>query len=352
MWILLDENGRFGAPPDVIGYRPFNEKWKPDDGAQDATKAKAARVDRWLVRKRTNATTPFTDQPGGGRSYNARWILVHGDFSPLPIVPQMWDVQLFNVPWIDRPQDSTAWSFNEFTDGVQHDRVFMACSQGEGWSIVDPLGRMNTFTTFATINGPADAVSTLTTLHQNEIARRAKIQKAREQYAAIKAAEAIRERRAWIDENWNRHLQSGNFSWCASVADERGRNSWYEIANAMGNPSIEFLNQVMARTTSDNLKQKIQGMIVQAEQRESQIVAAYWAREKEQERLRWVAAHPSTSATYGSSYRDTPRSGGSSIGGGMAAGWQVSDDQKRAYMKALGTSQHRANMGWSNPYGY
>jgi hypothetical protein len=355
LWILLDENGRFGAPADVVGYRPFDKKWKPDDGTGDTFTPAGGWVDRWLVRKRTIFTNPITSHPKGGQTFNSRWTLVQGDFTPVRPSPKMWDVQLVRVPWIDRRQDNTTAYINEYTDGDQYDRVFMACAQGETWSIVDPFGTAKDnglFTkVFAQVPSPADVVPKLTAMHQHEVAYRAKVQKAREQYAAKKTAEALQKRRDWINESWDRCLQSGNYSWCESVADQRGGNSWYEIASAMKNPSVEFLNRVIARTTSEDLKQKLQGMVAAAEQRDAQEIAAYWAWDKEQERRRWLAAHPPDPASY-SSYSSGGGSGGSSIGGGMTAGWKVSDDQKRAYMKALGTSPYNAKMGWSNPYAY
>lgn len=355
LWVILDENAQFGAPPDVVGYRPFNERWKPDEGTQAGPKPFEGIVERWMVRKRTDKTTPFTDDSNGVRVYNTRWTMINGDFSTLGHTPHMWDYQMVRVPWIDRHQDNTTGYINEYTDGDQYERVFMACLQKENWTIVDPMGKLNgdrAFTkVFAQIDSPANMFVTLTAMHQKEVAFRAKLQQAREAYIAKKAEEALAKRRAWINENWQKCLNSGNYKWCYSVADERGGNSWYEIARSMQSPTVEFVQQVMERTPAEYLQKDLNAMLALAKQREAQARAEYWARDKEQKRLRWLAANPRDPAS-SSSYSGGGSSSRSSTGGSMTSGWQVSDSHKQAYMKALGTSQHRSNMGWSNPYAY
>lgn len=355
LWVILDENGQFGAPSDVIGYRPFNKDWQQDDGSQAAVKPFKGIVERWLVRKRTDATTPFTDHPGGGRVFNARWTMVRGDFSPLPVEPRIWDLQLVRVPWIDRHQDNTSSFTNTYTDGRQYERVFMACVQWEGWSIVDPFGKVKDDRSFATvfakIASPSEVVPQLTAMHQREVAFRAKLQKVRDAYIAQKAKEALEKRIDWINRNWSRCLDSGNYKWCMSVADERGANSWYDIAKAMKNPTTEFIKQVMSRTPAEYLQKELNTMLANAKKRDAQAFEEYLAREKEQKRLRWLAAHPPDPASF-SSYRTS--SGGSSSrgnngpGGAFLAGWQVSDAHKRAYLK----TQQNVNKGWGNPYGF
>lgn len=352
LWIFLDEHGRFGAPEYVVGYRPLYKEKQTADGVPPRGRPLLDVAERWLMRLRTDATTPYTPQVNGSKSINARWMLVDGDLKPLAYSVHLWDYQIAYVPWIDRSVDNTTGVMNQYSDGRQYERLFMACVQWEGWTIVDPLSSVKKDRTFAnayaTIAEPAQLVPRLTEMHQREIAVRAKQKQIQDAYIAQKAKEALEKRRESIEVGWRYYLTDGNYAWCASVADERGGDSWYELVRAMDRPTVEFLNRAMSRARTDEQKTDIQRMIGLAEARASSEQQARWARQKEDERLRWLARNPPDPVTYSSSGSDNR----SSIGGGMTSGWKVSDSQKQAYMKSLSTSQHKTNMGWSNPYAY
>lgn len=313
LWHLLGDNGEFGAPEGVIGYRPVTHMWSIDYGA-------ISDFERWLVRRDSETV--------GG----SPWMMADANFKPIPGAEYL-DVRLVDGPWFEPPSNKsdTANNYNQEVMAVQ-----FAPNLWELYRPGIPTSKNDTGRKPIVASDSYEGLMAALATHvaEREVAYR--------KWEAARLAQLEKERREKLDRDWRWALDNKSWNTAESLAAQRGGGSYYELVNALGDPTLEFLDRAIAATSDARLKQSLQARRPAVQQRYYNDLAAAAAELKERERQRYVASQPTWSSS-SSSYS-------SSSSSDSLSSWSVSAEQKRSFRAAASFSTHSVNMGWRQPY--
>lgn len=308
LWLLLDEFGRFGAPEGVVGFRPLNTSSGPTVGTWYP-------VQRWLMR--------YAEAQADG----AVWEMRDPTLGELASEQRYRDYRIFRgLHW-----DTVGLDENH---GIE-ERSYMAVEQPNGKWVTRKIG-----------SPPPGArkydaiMCTTDTLEsaKAEITRTALKRKAGHKAAMARKLERKRERdfeNAFRERNWSR---------AQMLAYERGSDALYRVATSMPRPSAAFLRSAAERC-AESQAMELRAMAVAEEKRYAAQVAAYRARQLENERQqeearrRQAARSRSTGYSAPRSYLAAPSTG-------------PSYEAQQRYKRNSSYSPHARNMGWQSPYDF
>ena len=305
LWHLLGDNGEFGAPPGAIGCRPLQSYWSMQNGA-------LGRYAAWLVRRDVT-------QVGG-----VPWIMVDKEFAPIDGAEYL-DVRLCEAPWFEPPTNSngTADRGNRAVLAVQFAPT--------RWELFRPGAQPSQ----KDRNRAPIATSTsykglLETLQQQVSQNEARYEK----WEAARLAKEAEQRRVKLERDWHWALDGKHWSQAESFAALRSGDSYFELVQAVGDPTLALLDRAIAATSDSAKKAALQRRRPGIEQRDREDVLRAAVEQREQEARRKQSNWPSASSS------------GSNSGGG----WSVSNEQKRKFRAAASFSPHQVKMGWQRPY--
>jgi hypothetical protein len=325
LWLLLDENGLFGAPAGSLGFRPIglpsHHKYQPNE-----------LVNRWAVKE-------LEPRPDG-----TRWEMVGPQFQPLAGRPRFRDLKLIIGPrWMGADSHRRSGMTQHWLLAGHLPRgtwvVFNVAQLG---SPDRPLPRVETQLEVSRFN---QLVPALTASYE----QKASGVRTQDQHDA---AVARRLRQREVERQWQSAFQNRDWSRANALAAERGGDSFYRLVKAMPRPSVAYVREVAEVTDDAAKKAELLEIARTAERRyaeelerhrlwqEQQAEAARLQQQRELERIRQA-----NRAARIAEFAYTPRPVTPSRD-------HMSPAARERFRANISYSQHAVNMGWYRPYSF